>query len=177
MTNAALSRRDFLRVGTSATLMLAGGSMLAGLTGCSSPSVPATDFRSLRQGDVELLRPLVPTILGSSVKNADDIERSLQLLDELLFASSDVVRGGLFQLYDLLQLGAARWWLSGFWSAPAELSETDKVAALQAWSTKDSGFARIAFRGLTQPILLSWFADTKNSLATGYPGPPQKVVS
>lgn len=151
--------------------------MLAGLSGCSSSvSVPATGFRALRQSDVDLLLPLMPTILGPAVQNDDDALRGLASLDQLMFASTDLVRANLFKLYDLLQLGAARWWLTGFWAAPAKLTEAERVEAMTNWSNKNNGFAQIAFRGLTQPIFMPWYASTENGARIGYPGPPLKVV-
>ena len=176
MTSPELSRRDFLRVGATASVVLAGGSLFASLGGCSSPTTPATGFKVLRQSDIDLLKPLVPSVLASIRAQSDDVMRALGLLDELIYAAGDHTRENLFKLYDLLQLGAARWWLTGFWSAPAKLSDAERAQALQHWSAKDSGFALLAFRGLTQPLFMAWYADTDNVAVTGYPGPPQKVV-
>lgn len=177
MDESSLSRRDFLRAGTSATVMLAGGSLLAGLSGCSSSvSIPATGFRCLRQTDVDLLLPLMPTILGPAISREDDAVSALASLDQLMFASTDLVRGNLFKLYDLLQLGAARWWLTGFWAAPAKLTEAERVEAMTNWAAKRNGFAQIAFRGLTQPIFMPWYASAENAARIGYPGPPVKVI-
>lgn len=178
MNDTLLNRRDFLRAGTSAIALLTAGSWFAGLAGCtSSVAPPAIGFRSLRQSDVDLLLPLAPTILGPGLGNSKDgAVRALALLDGFLFASSDNVRHNLFKLYDLLQLGAARWWLTGFWPAPTELSGQERAEALASWSGKDSGFAKMAFRGLTQPIFMSWYANTDNACQVGYPGTPLKVV-
>lgn len=177
MDHSSLNRRDFLRAGTSAAVMLAGGSFLAGLSGCAAPvSVPAKGFRSLRQSDVDLLLPMMPTILGPGISNDDDALSALLSLDTLLFSSTDLVRGNLFKLYDLLQLGAARWWLTGFWAAPADLSDAERVEAMTNWAAKRNSFAQIAFRGLTQPIYMPWYAAAENGARVGYPGPPVKVV-
>lgn len=172
-----MSRRDLFRAGGSASALLAGGALLSGLTGCSATPQAATGFKVLRQADIDLLQPLVPAVIGSAIKGPDDTLRCLALLDELLFASSENMRGMLFQLYDLLQLGLARWYFMDQWSAPAEMDLAARQQGLAYWSKKDNSFSRLALIGLTKPLLMVWYADTRNSLATGYPGPPKKVVS
>lgn len=174
MTTLELSRRDFLRAGSAASLFLAGGAMTASLAGCSSPKTPANGFQALRDGDLQLLRPLVPVIVPHAKSDAE-VDTALHLLDDLMALSSETTRGQFFQLYDLLQLGAARWWLTGFWSAPEQLSADERQQALAHWASKDSSFARIAFFGLTKPFHMTWYAHGDHGLAVGYPGPPKKV--
>lgn len=172
-----MSRRDILRVGGSASALIAGGALVSGLAGCSAKPEAATGFKALRQADVALLRPWVPAIIGGAIKSDDDALRCLALLDQIMFDAGEHVRATLYQLYDLLQMGLARWYFTGQWGAPADLSAEQLEQGLAHWISKDNSFSRVAFRGLTQPMLMAWFANTQNSLATGYPGPPKKVVS
>jgi len=123
------------------------------------------------------LRPWVPAIIGGAIKSDDDTLRCLALLDQILFDGGENVRANLYQLYDLLQMGLARWYFTGQWGAPGPLTAEQLEQGLADWISKDNSFSRVAFRGLTQPMLMAWYANTQNSLATGYPGPPKKVVS
>lgn len=179
MNDDTFGRRDFLRAGIYSSALLAGGAAVASLTGCSAPTPQAAEgFRYLRAADVELLTPLVPVILGAALQDEQaDTLRALALLDGTLADASPTVRKALFQLYDLLQLGAARWWLTGSWTHPAQLSAEARAEGLQRWQDKNNSFARLAFRGLTQPVLMVWYAVAENGLGVGYPGPPKKVVA
>lgn len=179
MNDSTFGRRDFLRAGVYSSALFAGGAALASLAGCSASTPRAAEgFRYLRPADVELLAPLVPAILGAALQDEHkDTIRALALLDGTLADASPTVRKALFQLYDLLQLGAARWWLTGSWAHPAQVSAEARTEALQHWQDKNNSFARIAFRGLTQPVLMVWYAVAENGLGVGYPGPPKKVVA
>ncbi|QJX02572.1 hypothetical protein HML84_14030 [Alcanivorax sp. IO_7] len=81
-------------------------------------------------------------------------------------------RGQLFQLLDLLQLGAARWWVTGTWAHFADQDEAQLQRTLAEWSDSDNGFAQLAFKGLTQPLMMAWYVTPDAGLGTGYPGPP-----
>lgn len=171
------ARRDILRAGLLGGAMLAGGATLASLAGCSGTPRPATGFRALRDSDVALLRPLVPAVLGPAVTSEADVERVLQLLDRTLAATTAPIRKGFFQLYDLLQLGPARWWLTGTRAHPSTLDAAALRDGLAHWEARDNWFAKIAFRGLTQPLAMVWYAAPDAAAGVGYPGAPKKVIT
>lgn len=170
-----VSRRGFLKLGfwgATALTLGAGGATL--LTGCSSDPGPAAGYRYLRQQDVELLRPLMSPLLGGGLEavarsSPDD---ALAAFDRLLAGGADGTRGQLFQLLDLLQLGAARWWITGTWAHFADQDEAQLRQTLAHWSGSDNGFAQLAFKGLTQPLVMAWYVTPAAALTTGYPGPP-----
>lgn len=177
--NNAIGRRDFLKLGAGGAAVLASGSSLALLSGCSSGGAgPAEGFLHLRDSDLEVLRPWVPVILSDAARpNGDaDIHYALQRLDGLLESVAPVGRKMLSELYDVMHLGAFRWWTTGYWRDPASLSEQEKIAALDAWEHKDSSFARGAFRGLCSPLLMAWYTEPDIARTTGYPGPPLKIT-
>lgn len=172
----SLDRREFLRAGIFGSALLAGGAGVASLSGCSSPSTPAEGFMHLRAADIEMLTPLIPVVLAGALANGnDDIPRALQRLDALIDDVNPGNRGPLFQLYDVLQLGAFRWWTMGSWSHPNTLSDEHIDVGLGSWSRKQNSFARLAFNGLTQPLTMAWYTDPEVARSTGYPGPPRKV--
>ncbi|MCC1496921.1 Tat pathway signal protein [Alcanivorax sp. 1008] len=174
----ALNRRAFLRAGLFGSALLAGGAGVASLSGCSAAKVPADGFLHLRQADIELLTPMIPVLLAGALPNADaDVPRVLQRLDTLLDSPAQGGRDAIFQLYDVLQLGAFRWWTMDAWSHPGTLSAEQIDQGLASWSRKQNSFARLAFNGLCQPLTLAWYTDPEIAKGTGYPGPPRKVVA
>ncbi|WP_101674240.1 Tat pathway signal protein [Alloalcanivorax mobilis] len=170
-----IGRRGFLKLGFWGSAALASGAALTPLlTGCSRSDTPAAGFAHLRDNDVSLLRPLVKPVLGGGLAavpgaTADD---ALHAFDRLLEGGYAGTRDQLFQLMDLLQLGAARWWLTGTWAAFADQSDTELAATLAQWQSKE-GFAQLAFKGLTQPLGMAWYVTPEAALSTGYPGPPR----
>lgn len=172
----ALNRREFLRAGIFGSALLAGGAGIASLSGCSAANVPATGFLHLRQADIELLTPMVPALLAGALPNGEaDVPRALQRLDTLLDSPAQGGRDAIFKLYDVLQLGAFRWWTMDAWSHPGSLTTEQIDQGLARWSRKQNSFARLAFNGLCQPLTLAWYTDPQNAKSTGYPGPPLKV--
>lgn len=174
-----MDRRGFLKLGAGGAAVLAAGSSVALLSGCSSaPEVPAEGFLHLRESDLSVLRVWAPVILTEESRpNGDaDIELVLKRLDALHESAGPVARKMLSQLYDVLHLGAFRWWATGYWRDPASLSEDEKIAALEAWEHHDATFARGAFRGLASPLLMAWYTEPSIARTTGYPGPPLKVI-
>ena len=179
MDQPAVDRRGFLKLSAGGAAVLAAGSSFALLSGCSSgPSGPAEGYLHLRRSDLEVLRIWTPVILHEDSRpNGDaDIELAIQRVDALLENAGPVARQMIGQLYDILHLGAFRWWATGYWRDPARLSEQEKVAALEAWEHHDASFARAGFRGLTGPLLMGWYTEPTIAKTTGYPGPPKKIV-
>jgi hypothetical protein len=172
-----LGRREFLRLGTTATLALGLSAPVAGLlTGCSSSNPPAEGYRHLRPADLDLLAPLVPVALAGALPDGTDPKRPLRVLDSLLHHFSPGGRKVLFQLLDLLQLAPARWYLTGTWAAFGEQSEDELQATLTQWARSDSGFARVAHSAAVKPMMIAWYSEPDIALTTGYPGPPEKVA-
>ncbi|HCE41819.1 MAG: Tat pathway signal protein [Alcanivorax sp.] len=175
-----VSRRGFLKLGfwgATALTLGAGGATL--LTGCSGDPGPASGYQHLRERDLELLRPLMAPLLAGGLDavagaGPDD---ALKAFDRLLAGGSEGARGQLFQLLDLLQLGAARWWVTGTWAHFADQDEAQLQRTLAEWSDSDNGFAQLAFKGLTQPLMMAWYVTPDAGLGTGYPGPPLNLAA
>ena len=175
MPGSGVDRRGFLKLsawGGAALAVGAGASTL--LTGCSSDPGPASGFKHLRDKDITLLRPLMAPLLGGGLDAVDGAgpDQALQAFDRLLQGGTDGQRGQLFQLLDLMQLGAARWWITGTWAHFEEQSDAQLRDTLAHWASNDSGFPKLAFKGLTQPIMMAWYVTPEAALTTGYPGPP-----
>lgn len=173
-----LHRRDVLKTGLLGGTLLATGSSLALLSGCSSNDGPAEGYLHLRQRDVDLLLPLTGVVLAQALKkSAASADTALKAYDKVLDGAMPGTRATLFQLFDLMQLGAARWFITGTWAHfNAQDSET-LTHTLQGWFTLDRSLSRMAWKGLVQPLMFAWFAQPAAGLSTGYPGPPQRVMS
>lgn len=176
MSSAGLGRRDFLRLGLAGGVVLAAGSSLALVSGCSGNSAPAAGYRCLRARDLELLRPLMPLLLAGSEPLVEDSERPLRLLDELLMGNSAMGRKQYLQMLDMLQLGAVRWYFTGRWAAFHEQDEATLHQTLNDWAGADKGMGRLLLRVLNLSTLMAWYTQPDIALTTGYPGPPRKIV-
>lgn len=173
-----MHRRDVLKAGLFSGALLAAGSSLALLTGCSSNDGPADGYLHLRQQDVELLLPLTATVLAQALNKASaTAEQALMAYDKVLDGAVPGTRATLFQLFDLMQLGATRWYITGVWAPFAEQDDTTLTQTLQGWFTLDRTLSRMAWKGLVQPLMFAWFAQPQAGLTTGYPGPPQRVIA
>ena len=160
-----LGRREFLRAGLLGSALLAGGASVASLSGCSAPMTAADGYLHL-----------VPVILAGALPNGEaDVQRALKRLDTLFDSPSQGSREALFKLYDVLQLGAFRWWVMDAWAHPASLNSEEIDQGMAKWSRKQNSFARLAFNGLCQPLMMCWYTDPDVARSTGYPGPPRKV--
>ena len=173
-----IERRSFLKLGAAGSAFLAAGSSLTLLTGCSSNDGPAAGYRYFRQQDVDLLTPLVGAVLGKALTDVGaSAEDGMKAYDDLLDGAMPGTRATLFQILDLMQLGAARWFITGTWASFAEQSEDELQQTLAHWSSSDRGLSRMAFKGLTQSMFMAWYVKPEAARSTGYPGPPQKIVA
>lgn len=173
-----INRRGVLKLGAFGTAMLATGSSLALLTGCSSNDGPAEGYRYFRQQDVELLTPLVGAVLAPSLAAVGaSAEDGMKAFDNLLEGGMPGTRKALFDVLDLMQMGAARWFITGTWAHFAEQSDEQLQQTLSNWSLSERSLSRMAFKGITQPILMAWYVEPASRPVTGYPGPPQKIIA
>ena len=67
---------------------------------------------------------------------------------------------------------AARWWITGTWAHFEEQGDAQLRDTLAHWANNDGGFPKLAFKGLTQPIVMAWYVTPEAGRTTGYPGPP-----
>ncbi|EKF73189.1 hypothetical protein A11A3_14992 [Alcanivorax hongdengensis A-11-3] len=174
-----LNRRGFLKLSAAGSALLATGSGLALLTGCSSNDGPAQGYRYLRSQDLDLLRPLARAVLGPAIAAVPDAsaDSALHAFENLLDGAMPGTRAALFQVFDLMQLAPARWYITGTWAHFADQSETELAQTLAHWSASDRSLSRMAFKGLTQPLFMAWYVEPDAARTTGYPGPPQKIVA
>lgn len=171
------NRRQFLKMGAGGAALLGGLATLSQLSGCSSRKAgAAVGYRHLRDQDLELLIPLALTGMGGAITE-DEQTLMMQRLDAVLDSGTPGGRDFIFLLYDALQLAPFRWFVCGAGKHPRDMTDPQLAAALHHWGTHSNNFARIALRGLLQPIQISWYSYSDAAQRIGYPGPPKKVVA
>lgn len=167
-----LSRRDFLKTGLTGSLLLAGGSAAALLTGCAS-QVAAPGFLFLRPQDAAVVRALIPVVLTDAIPAGDNaaIERVLKSVDDFMAATSPAAMAQLQQLFDLLSLAPARVLMAGLWDDWSQASPADLEAFLVRWRDSRIGLLRAGYAGLVKVITASWYLLPESWLAIGYDAP------
>lgn len=174
LSPANLGRRDFLRMGVMGALALSTVSLTAMLTGCAS-APPASGMRILRDGDLVMLRSLMPVVLdGALPKDASRekaIEDSLSLLDGLLAASSRAGQQQVHQLFDLMTFAPTRRLVVGLSDDWSKSTPADMNAFLVSWRDSRFDMLRAAYIALTQMITMNWYMQPRSWAAINYVPP------
>jgi len=170
-------RRTLLRAGLFGSLLLAGAGTAAALSGCARRGESVSQgYQFLRDADLPLLRAVVPAVLGSMLPPAG-AERD-RLVDDLLqridlsgYRLGAPAQKALTQLFDLLNLRATRWALTGV-SAWEEATPRQTQAFLERWRTSSFGLLVAGYRALVKLISSAFFGTPAGWAAANYPGPP-----
>ena len=171
---ASSSRRDLLRFGLLGGAALATVGLTASLTGCSADA-PAAGFSQLRDGDLPLLRRLIPVILDGAVPTPappEAVAATLAGIDRTIAHLSPALATQVLQLFDLLTLPVTRGPLTGIWGGWASASDEQVRAFLERWEGSRLMLLRQGYRSLLQLTLMSWYSQPRAWAACGYPGPP-----
>lgn len=173
---AAITRRSFLKVGASGTVLLGMAGLSASLSGCSGAVQAEQGYGFLREADVVLLRALMPALLAGSLP-ADAAERSDRLDATLLRFDATCLRleppaqRVLQQLFDLLNGSLTRRLTTGITTPWSEVSEADAEAFLQRWRTSSVSLFNAGYKGLVKLVSVSHFGLPDTWKQAGYPGP------
>jgi hypothetical protein len=170
-------RRDFLKLSMVGAAALSTMSAGATLSGCTS-SGPASGMKILRPEDVELVRALTPAVLKGKIEPGDTerVGQLLQSFDTLMADLSEPVVAGVFQAFDVLNMGLTRGLLTGQWAGWSKASLEDAESALARLRDSRIGLLNAIYAAVIRLIASSWYLIPENALTTGYPGPPKKVT-
>ncbi|UAW98278.1 twin-arginine translocation pathway signal protein [Halopseudomonas nanhaiensis] len=169
-----LSRRELLKLGACASLVLSTAGLTATLSGCSS-SQAANDFAVLRDSDLPVLRALFPAIVGSHPALQADgtaLELAVRQLDTTLDSTSPAVQRDVLDLLGMLSLPVTRGPLTGIWGSWDSASPDALQRFLERWQNSRLDMLRQGYKALCQLLLMSWYALPQSWAETGYPGPP-----
>lgn len=173
---AGLSRRSFLQLGTSASLVLSGLTLGAGLVGCAPAPAAASGFSCLREADLELLRALIPAVVGAHL-SSDPQQRAagvlgvMQRIDATVSRSSPRGQKGLQDLFNLLNMSLTRRLTTGINKPWAETTNAEVEAFLARWCASETSMFNGAYRGLTRLIAVSFYGRPQSWPSVGYAGP------
>ena len=171
ITQPRLSRRELLKLGAGASLLLTTAGMTASLTGCSS-SQPASDFQVLRSSDLPILSAIFPALIGPHPAMPAQLGAALQQLDFSLAHMSTQVHRDVHELLDLLSMTAIRGPLTGIWSSWDKADPEQVRQFLQRWRDSRLAMLRQGHTALNQLLLMAWYALPASWDSVEYPGPP-----
>ncbi|NGO90263.1 hypothetical protein LG409_07925 [Halomonas sp. NyZ770] len=171
ITQARLSRRELLKLGAGASLVLTTAGMTATLTGCSS-SEPATDYQVLRTSDLPILGAILPALVGPHPAMPAQIPAALRQLDWSLAHMSTQIHQDIHEMLDLLSMGITRGPMTGIWGRFEHASPEQVLAFLARWRDSRLALLREGHAALTQLLLMAWYALPATWDSIEYPGPP-----
>jgi len=170
-------RRALLQTGLFGSLLLAGAGGAALLGGCTRRTEAASSgYQFLRDADLPMLRAVVPTVLGSMLppsgaerdRLVDDL---LQRVDLSCYRLGPPNQKAVAQLFDLLNLRATRWALTGI-GAWDEATPQQMQAFFERWRSSSFGLLTAGYRALVKLVAGAFYGTPAGWAAANYPGPP-----
>lgn len=170
-------RRSLLQAGVFGSVALATAGVAATLSGCGGHNAPAASgYQFLRDADLPLMHALIPAVLGSQLPAAG-AERD-RLLDDLLqridlsgHRLGPPAQKQVRQLFDLLNLRASRWALTGVGSWE-EATPQQMQHFLERWRTSSFALLNAGYKVLVKLVAGSFYGTPAGWAAANYPGPP-----
>ncbi|MGP4845167.1 hypothetical protein ACTXGQ_13610 [Marinobacter sp. 1Y8] len=187
--SATLNRRGFLRLGLGSATLLAGASLTANLSGCSSSDAPAAaktpsgyHYQFLTADDLTLFQALLPAIVGPSMPSEQArqhtaIEGTLQNIDSGIVHFSRANQLQLRQLLDLLNGSFTRITLARMWPSWEEASTDDVSQFLARWRDSSIGLFNNGYIALIKITNVAFYGNPAHWDVSHYPGPPKWAVN
>jgi hypothetical protein len=171
------SRRGFIQLSGGAAAALTLGSSLALMSGCSPE--PADGLKFLNADDADFLAALAPVIMAGSYPGQLGPEqartRQVAALDRLIGTLQEHAQSQLKQLLLVMSSAPLRAAMGAPFANWREASPEQVEAFLLSWRDSSLQLKRMGYASLCKLQTMCWYAMPENYLATGYPGPPQKI--
>ncbi|ASP37663.1 hypothetical protein CHH28_02800 [Bacterioplanes sanyensis] len=171
------TRRGFMQLSGGAAATLTLGSSLALLSGCSRQ--PEAGLQFLTADDADFLAALAPVIMGASYPGQLGPEqaraRQVAALDKLIGTLQYHSRNQLVQLLAIMSSAPLRAALGAPFRHWNEASAEEVEAFLLGWRDSSLQVKRMGYASLCKLQTMCWYALPENYIASGYPGPPQKI--
>jgi hypothetical protein len=170
------SRRSFFKAGALAALVLAAGGGIYRYTHPPAPKGFTLDgearaaLHAVVPAILAGMLPLEPSARAQAIASTTD--RVRQTILGLPLASQQEVQ----DLFGLLALAPARRLLTGIPHGWPDARDAEVSAWLQDWRTHRIGLLRTAYQALHDLVLGSWYSDSDNWAAIGYPGPIKELA-
>lgn len=178
MQDMALQRRDFLRFGATASMLLASASGVALLSGCSRHDISAQGYQFLRSEEVTVLSALAPVLLKGAwpTNNAGEAQTTLlRSIDGAIYHTSPDSQEKLHQLFDLLTLAPTRSLIFGLWRDWPEASEAQLMAFIDSCRHSKLEFFRLVYMSLVRVVEMCWYLEPATWADLGYI-PHKKII-
>jgi hypothetical protein len=169
-------RRSFLKAGALAALMLAAG---GGIYRYSHPPAPKG---FVLDGEARAaLHAVVPAILAGVLPTEPEararaVKSTTERVNQTILGLPLATQQEVQDLFGLLALGPARRLLTGIPHGWGEARDAEVGAWLQDWRTHRIALLRTAYQALHDLVLGSWYSDSANWAAIGYPGPLRELA-
>lgn len=171
------TRRDLLKLGTTSAAVLSIASSTALLAGCSRQPDAERKLTYLTAQDAEMVIALAPVMLNQSYPGSlgkDAEQRLLSQFDTIINTLDKGSRDLLIQLFDALSYAPIRLAMGAPFSwQDAKTSEIKSF--LDSWRTSSFALKNLGYASLCKLICVSWYIQPETYVASGYPGPPQKI--
>lgn len=158
------------------TLLTSHGWTAVGLSICLSiqpTTAVANGFRHLRIKDIELLRSMMPAVIGVDANSAQ-IDNATRRFDSLLGSLSPGNFNDIILLSDLLTNTVVRIML-GLWTPWQSATRAEIATFLYEKSQSSLSILRHGVQGICQLIHYAWYAAPEECHAIGYPGIPAVI--
>jgi hypothetical protein len=168
------TRRQFLKVGIAAGVVLAG----AGWFALRAERRPAAGLHWLDDRSASIVTALVPAVLAGALPAGDPARVAaarevVEAFDRAIAGLTPAVQEEIWQLFSLLGLAAGRFIVAGVRSPWPEATGEEVSAFLARWRTSRFGLLRAGYQALTQLIIAAWYGNPASWTRIGYGGPPQ----
>jgi hypothetical protein len=167
------TRRQFLKAGFAAGIVLAGAGWLTWRRG----RVPEAGFHWLDERSATIVAALAPVILEDALPVAAAARHAalrevVSAFDRAVAGLTPAVQEEIAQLFSLLGLSAGRFIVAGVRSPWREATRDEIAAFLRRWRTSRLQSLRAGYQALSQLVLASWYGNPASWERIGYPGPP-----
>lgn len=171
------TRRGFMQLSAGAAATLTLGSSLALMSGCSSQ--PAEGLKFLSADDADFLAALTPVIMADSYPGQLTLEqaraRQVAALDRLIGTLQQHAQSQLKQLLLVMSSAPLRLAMGAPFTNWREATPEQVEEFLLNWRDSNLQLKRMGYASLCKLQCMCWYAMPENYIASGYPGPPQKI--
>lgn len=169
-----MRRREFLRVGLGASVVLAVAGVFPPAAGRIAQSAAAS---ALSAADRAVLVAIAPVMLGGALPAEPSLRQAsvaevVNGVGTLVAGLPAHLRKEVGELFMLLDLSLTRRWLAGVSRPWADASPEEVDAFLERWRVHRLPLLRAAYRALHEMVIGTWYALPASWSAIRYPGPP-----
>jgi hypothetical protein len=171
------SRRRFLKVGVTATVMLAFARLAERQAAAQGQARGSLESRVLNRRSAELVTALAPVILAGALPDSAEsraiaVSEVVDAMDRAIAGLTPAVQEEVQQLLSLLTFAPTRALLAGVWKPWSQANSAEVVHFLDSWRKSRFELLQSGYQALKQLMQACWYGNPLSWGNTGYPGPP-----